>query len=759
MIWPEDWPLHGINYRECSFLFVCLDYFPKFVNTLKVNQLSIYMDYSEFDRIYNLYGYTPVDYDGIRVYEFRHGRYFGVDILVEKGEESSSAVKKISQAYKKENFSIAIKSTESFENIELDLFKSFFQVEALKRIMNKRYEDFEAKQLNGLPQGAKYQYISGKFLSRYYSSSDNWDLGFSEDEHSDSVLNHIISEVYSNNGPSLVLIEAAAGYGKTCTAYELIHRLCKSNKETLPLYIELSRNREATIFRHILQNEIELQFQNIVTSDVVLYQISKGRIPVVIDGFDELLSKDTALGTKDYHKVEGILNTLFDLLHENAKIIITSRKTAIFSSEDFFSWSTTAKSRFNLLRISLSEPSVGDWLNGEQIKVLEENHFPVENVSNPVLLSYIRNLSLDELKEVSNSNSLVDKYFDLLLNREIQRQNLLMNASLQMRIFLKLARFMCEFNIKSEEKSLIKSLILDYNTSIFNEYIDSFPGYPKPTFDDLAETLSNHVLLDRKSNGTVGFINDFILGTLIGDNIITGKFSEHYTNCKLDSVIEEDFASLAVTAFRVQSSEKKSSLCKCLDDFDCSYSQDYQFQKDVYLRSSLSTTQYSDIAIKDMTVTDKLLGSPSQFKNMVFSSCLFIRCVFRKAAFEQSGLIDCKLTDCKWAIDEQHDGDHTMYMITCTSNNGLEDTLYDDSKPCSAIDEESIGRRVLGCFFRNGHFTQMRRITFIKNALADCDKKELLKEMARLNRQHLIALDGDLCFIQKDGIAFYNKGN
>ena len=98
------------------------------------------MDYSEFDRIYNLYGYTPVDYDGIRVYEFRHGRYFGVDILVERGEELSAAVKKISQAYKKENFSIAIKSTESFENIELDLFKSFFQVEALKRIKRKKEE-------------------------------------------------------------------------------------------------------------------------------------------------------------------------------------------------------------------------------------------------------------------------------------------------------------------------------------------------------------------------------------------------------------------------------------------------------------------------------------------------------------------------------------------------------------------------------------------------------------------------------------------
>lgn len=716
------------------------------------------MDYSKFDSIYTLYGYSPVDYHGIRVYEFRHGRYFGADILIEKGQECSDTIKKITQTYKKENFSVAVKAVDSIDGIELDLFKSFFQLDTLKRLMDKRYEEFETKQLIGLPQGAHYQYISGKYLSRYYSSMDNWDLGFSEAEHSDSVLNHIISEVYSNNGPSLILIEAAAGYGKTCTAYELIHRLCDSKKETLPLYIELSRNREATIFRHILQNEIELQFQNIVTSDVVLYQISKGRIPVVIDGFDELLSKDTSIGTKDYHKVEGILNTLFELLKDNAKIIITSRKTAIFNSEDFYSWSATSQTKFNLLRISLSEPSIDDWLNSEQIKVLTENRFPVENVSNPVLLSYIRNLSIQELKEVSMGNSLVDKYFELLLNREIKRQNLLMNASLQKRIFLKLARFMCEFGIKSEEKGFIKSLIQDYNNAIFNDYIDSFPGYPKPTYDDLAETLSNHVLLDRKSNGTVGFINDFILGTLIGDNVISGKFKEHYNNDGLGSIIEEDFANLAITAYRVQSKENKELLCNCLDEFDCGYSQDYRLQKDVYLRSSLSATEFSDLAIKDMTINDIILGSPSLFKNTVFSSCVFLRCVFQKSAFNQSGLIDCKLLDCCWK-DEPENVDHTMYMITCSSNNGLEETLYDDSKPFVVIDEESIGRRVLGCFFRNGHFTQMRRITFIKNALADCDRKELSKELARLNRQHFIALDGDLCFIQKDGISFYNKGN
>lgn len=91
------------------------------------------MDYSEFDRIYELYGYEPIEHNGIRVYEFRHGRYFGVDILINEGQKESSIVRKVCQEYQKENFSVAVRTCESFDEIEEDLFRSFFQVDTLNR--------------------------------------------------------------------------------------------------------------------------------------------------------------------------------------------------------------------------------------------------------------------------------------------------------------------------------------------------------------------------------------------------------------------------------------------------------------------------------------------------------------------------------------------------------------------------------------------------------------------------------------------------
>ena len=56
---------------------------------------------------------------------------------------------------------------------------------------------------------------------------------------------------------------------------------------------------------------------------------------ILIDGFDELLSKDFSTDSTELRDVESMLNTILDLLVGNSRIIITSRKTAIFSSEEF----------------------------------------------------------------------------------------------------------------------------------------------------------------------------------------------------------------------------------------------------------------------------------------------------------------------------------------------------------------------------------------------------------------------------------------
>jgi hypothetical protein len=94
-----------------------------------------------------------------------------------------------------------------------------------------------------------------------------------------------------------------------------------------------------------------------------------------------------------------MLSTIVDLLTENAKIIITSRKTAIFNSEEFHNWMIDRDINYTLARVTISEPKIENWLNRERLDIINSNNFPVEQIANPVLLTYLSYVKIDELKE------------------------------------------------------------------------------------------------------------------------------------------------------------------------------------------------------------------------------------------------------------------------------------------------------------------------------------------------------------------------
>ena len=104
---------------------------------------------------------------------------------------------------------------------------------------------------------------------------------------------NLIEYIYNRlflQGAQLIIVEAAAGFGKTSVSYELIKKLADEPQGTIPIITELSKNRTASIFRYVLLSEIDSKFSGL-NSELVTYEIKQGRIPLIIDGFDELLSK------------------------------------------------------------------------------------------------------------------------------------------------------------------------------------------------------------------------------------------------------------------------------------------------------------------------------------------------------------------------------------------------------------------------------------------------------------------------------------
>lgn len=92
----------------------------------------------------------------------------------------------------------------------------------------------------------------------------------------------------------------------------------------------MSRNRDAKQFKYILWSEIDKEKDTTAKQELVVYNIKKGKIPLIIDGFDELLSKNIDNGKagqlNEFEQVETMLSTIGDLLTDEAKIILTSRK-------------------------------------------------------------------------------------------------------------------------------------------------------------------------------------------------------------------------------------------------------------------------------------------------------------------------------------------------------------------------------------------------------------------------------------------------
>ncbi|HDZ9190567.1 TPA: hypothetical protein RUZ10_003664, partial [Vibrio cholerae] len=173
-------------------------------------------------------------------------------------------------------------------------------------------------------------------------------------EGTSTVIQEILDRL-DDDKPILFLIEAAAGFGKTCSAYELVKEIVNTRSHQLPLFSELSRNRQAKIFRYVLLDEIDRSFP-LLSSGLVRSEIKSGKVPVILDGFDELLHESATDETNNYESTEPMLDTISELLINKAKVVLTTRRTAIFDGDEFHQWIANHENDFEVIRLRIQEP-------------------------------------------------------------------------------------------------------------------------------------------------------------------------------------------------------------------------------------------------------------------------------------------------------------------------------------------------------------------------------------------------------------------
>jgi len=611
------------------------------------------IDTDLLEKLYISYGFE-VNKGGEDLYYFIYtkSRYFGVDIItLSDDERTKKAANTVKERYSKLGFAINLKKITSNDDAEIELFKSFFSFESSIQRLKRKYDQFQKKQTRNL-LGSPYEYIESPFELHNHIVDE-------------SKIFEIIDKRFSSSKAELIIIEAAAGYGKTCTAYELVNIIATNSTCQTPIFTELSRNRGIKKFRYILLDEIDNEFPSL-GSPLVIKEIQNGRIPIIIDGFDELLEKvnlDSAIDNS-FEEVETMLDTIGNLLAHKAKIVLTTRKTAIFAGEDFETWIQKWDNKFAVTRIALKEPKLKDWLGNDKYSLIKDKDVPIQYLANPVILSFLKNMEFQLFTElIERPDKLVEQYFDRMLEREKERQNLRMPVEKQMEVFRNVVEMLLELDCTSEEKGFFRDIILETNKKLLDYTKTLYPSDDRHTIDSLVDSLATHALLDRKGSNQnqIGFINDFVLGTFIGQIIETA------TEEKIEQEYSPYMIELAVTSYRVQGRTKKAILWDKIQINLPKFGNESVFAFDIYLKETL-VRNYSELTIYEMSFFN-IYFKDNSINSSVFLNCFFKNCTFEVLLLHGISFINCRFDNCSVSDDIYIDGRNENTTIKCSQEN------------------------------------------------------------------------------------------
>ncbi|MEC6899882.1 hypothetical protein [Photobacterium piscicola] len=604
------------------------------------------LDIGKLKKAYQRYGFEvqPNLDENVAIFSIRTGHYHNADIIPLKNNVDASRVLKEFQDL---GYACQTKQYQSVDEVETALFNGFFNIESTRKRLIRDYDEFTDSLVKIHSDKATYTYIK----TQYYVNNKEGNL---------TVIQEILDRLDTPK-PILFLVEAAAGFGKTCSAYELVKEITNTKEYQLPLFSELSRNRQAKIFRYVLLDEIDRSFP-LLSSSLVRAEIKSGKVPVILDGFDELLHESATDDSKNYETTEPMLDTISELLTDKAKVVLTTRRTAIFDGDEFHHWIDKHENDFDVIRLRIQEPCIEDWLSSERLDRISKAGFPIENLSNPVLLSFLRCISNDEFDQVSqDSTKLVDKYFDSMMERERKRQDLMMEPKEQYKILRTIADDMIQFDYTSESRDYIYALILDHNQALIETSRKHYPAETRPTTDELVNKLTSHALLDRKSIDSqgIGFVNEFVLGNFCADSIIE------------DSTMEWDgdkrFIEPAIQAYLPRTEEERQILWESLK-FVLEFINGCDKVKYNKLLTDEMRMDLDGETVEELAISDIHLGKLADIQETVFIGCKFSSCHFHVENIKSTTFINSSFYQCT-VVGESTDCSNNIHFLGCSDDN------------------------------------------------------------------------------------------
>lgn len=702
----------------------------------------------KIDKIYELYGYEKIEESGIyKVYRFKQGMYYAVDIIL---FDSFENLEEKRNEYAKIGYATEIIIYKSIQDIESRMFNGFFEVSVTSSKLSSKYYNYKKRQEDNL--GDVYNYVPCQY--KIVQGEVDVESQRYEDKNDRGIVQKITSAL-AGDGAHLLLIEAAAGFGKTSTVYEVLITLLNGEDKINPIFIELSKNRQAKIFKHVLLNEFEAAYPYL-KYDLIVHEIQAGKIPLIIDGFDELLYNTTTSSgdlSGDYEDVQTMLETIGEVVRGKAKVLLTTRRTAIFAGDEFFCWAADNSKNFVTTRYLLEKPTISTWIGDERHKKLNENGIPIAHISNPVLLSFIKNLDSHTFDEFClNREKLVKGYFEKLLFREQERQSLIIDIDLQMEIFSNLAKNFLEYNISGEEKEFVRDLICLESESILKESLQRYLPNERPAIEDLAETLTNHALLDRRGSfdDQIGFINDFVFGYMLALAVCKNNKAWIQNN-----LIHEGYVELISNSFKVRNKIHRNCIRKKIELVEEIMDSQTILMADLNLLGK-AVHKFENKVFGSLEITDGYFSEESKFKNCNFNDCVFNDCNFNISSFDDVTFLNCFFRDCNVSGD-QFLLDGTRWVLACEDyGNGFIEK-FTKIRTLSLDDDLTIDyeRKVLEQFWLPGKekYTPRRKMRTLYKGFEISKRSPITEAIQCLVQKNWITIENDGAIINKNHIS------
>lgn len=642
------------------------------------------MNIEKLDAVYKLYKFQvlPLSDSNARIYSFKTRYYSNADIIILNKNLSKDQKNDLIEKVATLGYAVQIREYQTIEEAENSLFDGFFDIDGSKKEHLNSYNIYKKK--IELTIFGNYEYINSEFIDETRNLV-----------RSDSIIQKILSDL-KQEGPVLVMLEAAAGFGKTSTSYEVLKHLVEDKENgQIPLFTELSRNRQASIFKYVLYDEIDRRF-TAVSLDLVNKHIIDGRIPVIIDGFDELLKNNNEQSDDRFEDAEPMLETIKELLKGQAKIILTTRRTAIFSDDEFSAWLHRNVTDFSFMHYSISEPSIQEWISGQREKDLKRVGLNLKSIANPVLLSYLRSMTDEEFStSLNNIDQIIDNYIHKLMDREMQRQELTMSIEEQHSVLKSISDYFAQQDITSENRDSLEKKIYERHASLLHSVIERYPIGRKPSIDQLVSKVVMHAFLDKKgdSGQQIGFVNEFILGTFVGQNLID----------ETDSwLASERFLDFLLVAYIPRDRSTKLKIYEILNRQILSIlSTEHRAYVDNYLFGCLNH-DLENAFIADMEFRNKF-SNGIQIKNVFFSHCEFYNIDFDFHRSQSISFINCTFYGC--TIPKGDTQRNVIDFTNCISDNNqliFEEMQVDISIERIEWDLNRYQRKVLEKFWPSG---------------------------------------------------------